>query len=461
MNVECWIQRVHRWTAGGLGGLGVLLCSAAWGNADLMGLYRDARAQDPQLEVARLQREAAQEKLPQARAGWQPVVQLVGNIGRQDGQSSFTGAPYEDRSVRNGALSLQFTQPLWRPAQSASLAQADALVRQADEQLRGAEQELVLRVAQAYVDTVVAQESLRVARALLDAVLLQLEVAQRNFEVGMTTITDVHESRSRYALAKAQWMAAQTDVDMRRAELERLSGRSNILALRRPHPQVDSKAFGHGVGEAVTSNVATSQKNTNHPQVKALMLAVEAAEQEVRKQQAAHGPVLDLTASYGHTSSSGSMTSPTEVLSRSRATQIGLQFNMPLYAGGVVVSRVREAILQQERAQAELVLLQGQLRMQEQQFSGAWLRSNEQIRSLALAVQASHALVQASQVGYRIGTRINMDVLNAEQQRAGAERDLFKACADAAMYRLRLKAAQGQLSANDLAQVDELLKVIQ
>jgi outer membrane protein len=198
---------------------------------------------------------------------------------------------------------------------------------------------------------------------------------------------------------------------------------------------------------------------TDHPQLKALVMGVEAAALEVRKQQAAHGPTLDATAGYGHNFSSGSMTSPTEVQSRSRAAQVGLQFNLPLYAGGVVASRVREAMAQQERAEAELAMLHGQLLMQVSQYQQAWLRSRDQIQALAEAVEASHALVEASLIGYRIGTRINLDVLNAEQQRASAERDVFKACADAAMFRLRLKAAQGQLGADDLTQVDEILKV--
>lgn len=450
----------------GLGAVLVFVAGAAVANSDLMGLYLEARARDPQFEVARLQRELVQEKLPQARAGWRPVVHLAANTGQQQGQSSFSGAPLEDRSTRTWSWNLQLTQPLWRPAQSAAVAQADALARQADEQLRQAEQELLLRVAQSYLDTVVAQENLRVARTLVTAVLAQLDVAQRNFDVGMTTITDVHESRSRHALARAQWASAQADLDARRADLERLIGRwPGVLA--RPAPQAGGVSqgadrFAKGTDLRSPTELvegSASVVDRQHPQTQGLELAVEAAKQEVYKQQGAHGPVLDMTAGYGRNFSSGSMTSPAEVLSRSRATQVGLQFNMPLYAGGLTASRVREAALQQARAEAELALVRGQLQAQEQQALAGWLWSAEQIKALAGAVDASVALVEASQMGYRIGTRINLDVLNAEQQRTAAERDLFKACAEAAMHRLRLKAARGQLEASDLLLVNEMLKV--
>lgn len=152
--------------------------SALADTSDLMDIYRRAQARDPAYRGAIYVLQAARERLPQARAGLLPVLNLVGSNGQQSGQASFSEAPYVDRNVRSHSWNLQLTQPLWRAVSWAALGQAERQEQLAKEQFRQAEQELILRSAQVYLDVLVAQEAERVARLQVAAVEQQLEGRQ-------------------------------------------------------------------------------------------------------------------------------------------------------------------------------------------------------------------------------------------------------------------------------------------
>ncbi|WDZ98133.1 TolC family outer membrane protein [Herbaspirillum sp. WKF16] len=413
--------------------------------------YRRALKQDPVFDSARYALEAAQERLPQARAGLLPNVNAGFNASSQKGDASFSDAPYMARDARTRGWSLQLNQPLFRLANWIAYDQADAQIRQADAQFSQAQQDVVLRVAQAYFDVLVAEESLSVAQTQLNAVEQQLGLAKRNFDVGVSTITDTYEAKSRFDLATSQRIAAMNDLVNKRAEYERVTGEEprDLLELRQdislPKPTPPD----------LPSWLAAAREQ--NPLVRVQLAAQEVAKKEIAKNRAGHAPTLDMTASYGRNYSSGSLTSPADIDTRARSTQIGVQLNIPIYSGGATESKVREAASNYYKARADWETATRQAATSAKQAFTAFDSGQSQIDALQSAVESSRSSVEANKVGYRIGTRINIDVLNAEQQLASAQRDLVKTKYETLMQGLRLKASAGLLVEQDVYQIDALM----
>ena len=433
--------------------VGLLLSIAVPARAeDLLSLYREALLQDPEYQAARYSLEIAEQKAPEARAALLPTLSIVGGESKQKGEASFSEAPYEDREVRSRNWSLQLSQPLFRPAAWAGYRQADAQVRQAQAQFRQASQELILRCAQAYFDAVLAQESLSVALAQADAVEQQWILARRNFEVGIATVTDVHEAKSRLDLARSQKIAAENELAVRLSELEKIVGKpAQRLPALKPQAELPSPQ---------PADVAAwvERSGSGSPGVAMLMAAAEASEYEVTRSRSGHVPTVDLNASYGTTYSSGSMTSPTDVPARSRSGQIGVQLTVPIWSGGAVSSRVAQAEAALGKARADLEAAKRQAATLVRQTYSGVVSGHAQIEALDSAVASSRDAVEANRIGYRIGTRINIDVLNAEQQLYTAKRDLVRAKTETLMQGLRLKAAVGELGDADVAAINQLLE---
>lgn len=418
---------------------------------DLLDVVRLARAHDATYLAARHALDAAAERPVQARAALLPVVNASAASNRQSGQAAFAEAAPLDRKVRNWNWNLQLTQPIWRPANHAGWRQAEALHAQAREQFHQAEQELLLRAAQSYLDVLVAQEGVRAAGSYRTAVEQQLALATRNYEVGTGAVTDVHEAQARRDAVQAQWVAAQNDVELRQAELQRLLGDAPG-ALQPMDPVAALPPLPEG-GLDRWLDAARA----GHPGVRLQQAAVDAARADVKRQTAGHSPSLDLTANYGPTYASGSMGSPADIASRVRTAQLGVTFTLPLYAGGGTQSRVREALALCDKAEEELEAARRQASTLARQAYAGLANGQAQVEALASAVRSSEAALESNRIGYRIGTRINTDVLNAQQQLHTAQRDWHKARADSLMSALRLKAAVGELSEADLAASNALL----
>lgn len=419
---------------------------------DLLSVYEQARRSDPVYLGASHALQSARERVPQALAGILPAVNLNGGRGQQSGRAAFGGASPEDRDVRNWTWTVQLTQPLWRPVAWSALSQAQRQEHLAEQQYLLAEQDLILRVAQAYLDVLVASESQSVAQLQVEAIGKQLELATRNFQVGMGTVTDVHEAQSRLDLARAQSVSARNELAGRKAEVERALGVpiGRIAALRRNDDQaIELKGEEQAWVDSAREDAL---------QVRIAQAALEVAESEVQRGRAAHSPTLDATASYGNNYSSGSMGSPADISSRVRSAQVGLNFTVPLYAGGGISARVREAFAQKEKVQDDLEAARREAVLRARQAYAAVENGQAQIQALRSAVRSSQSALDANQIGYRIGTRINIDVLNAEQQLYAARRDLYRARADVLVQSLRLKAANATLSGSDIDSLNQQLE---
>ena len=451
---------------------------------DLLSIYRQALTQDTVLEAAKFMLDAAHQKIPQARAGFLPTVNWTVNRARQSAITKLTPAETEkdtvantnpelvqdpitdtteikkeaeplDRVVRTYGWTLQLTQPIIRPVAWITYAQAGAQVRQAQAQYNLVQQDFVLRVAQSYFDVVVADNNVRVAVAQDSSVNMQLTLARRNFEVGTSTVTDVHEAKSRFELSKAQRIGAENELQAKLAELERITGK-----LPKKLAPLQTQVMPPLPSPLDLSSWMTKAKEQN-PMVRVQTEAQEVASKEISKNRAGHLPTLDFTASRSSNYSSGSASSPTDLETRAKSNQFSLQLIVPIYSGGVIDSRVKESIAILNKANAELESARRQVAtMARQAFSGV-MNGHAQIEALTAAVTASKSSVDANKIGYKIGTRINIDVLNAEQQLFAAMRDLSKARVETFMQGLRLKASIGVLSEADLVELNQSLDLAQ
>lgn len=417
----------------------------------LMDAFRKAQAQDAQYAIARNTFDASLEKLPQARAGLLPTLNLSGNKNMQSGEASFSDAAYIQREPNNWSWTLQLTQPLLRWGNWASYQQADAQVRQAQEQFALAQQDLILRTAQSYFDVLLATESLRVLDAQLKAVDEQWVLAKRNFEVGTGTITDVHEAHAKHALSGAQRVAAVNELASKQADLERMLGEPMVLAavrLAQTLPAIRTERVDDWRSAASANNL----------QIKVQQAALEVAKREVDKSTSGHLPTLDLVLSRSTSYTSGTLSSPADLESRVNTQQVGLQLNVPLFAGGSTQSKVRESLALQHRAAAELELAQRNAESQVRQAFAGVTNGQAQVEALQVAVDAGNSAVEGNKIGLKIGTRIIPDVLNAEQQLYASLRDLSRARIETVTQGLKLKAAAGLLQITDLAALELLME---
>jgi outer membrane protein len=420
--------------------------------ADLIDVYRLARDNDPAYESARHALEAVQQRIPQARAGLLPTIALSGGNSRNRSDVDFgQNAPAQDRDIRSWNWEVRLTQPIVRVQNVYARDEAESLAEQARAQFDEAGQELILRVAQAYFDVVAGEENIAVAQAQLKAMEEQLALARRGFDRGTTTITDTHEARSRVDLARAETVSAQNDLETKRAELEKIIGElPPSLAVLRPSsvaPRPDPDDARAWIGQA----------RENHPRVRAQEAALRATEAAVRKNRAEHLPTLNLVASHGRNKASGSLDTPSDYSTAARSNVIGLQLNLPLYAGGATSARVSEAIAGRDRTRADLEAARRQAATEARQAFAGIASGLSRIEALASAVESGHSAVEGNRVGYQLGIRINVDVLNAEQQLHAARRDLTQARYETLMQGLKLKAAAGVLGEDDLMAINRML----
>ncbi len=412
---------------------------------DLLQAYRDAQAYDSQFASARAAREANLEKTVQGRAGLLPQVTVNGSASKVEGESSQAGRS-NDISYTANTLQLQLQQPLYRPANRAVYEQSKLQVAASETQFEQARADLALRVAQAYFDVLTAQDALVFIRAQKVAITEQLESAKRNFEVGTATITDTHEAQARFDLAMAQEIAALNDLEVKRNLLAQVTGTlpGELNGLRQgvrlspPEPQ----NIRPWVESAEAGNFA----------VIAQTFIAESAKLDIERSRSGHKPTVDAVASVGQ--NKGLAFAPQATIT---TASVGVQFNLPVYAGGSTSSQIRQAISAEEKARADLDTAR---RNAAQSARTAFLgvqNGLSQVRALEAAEISSNSALESNRLGYEVGVRINIDVLNAQQQLYSTRRDLAKARYETLVSGLRLKAAVGTLSEADLAELNSLL----
>lgn len=420
----------------------------AWAAAvNLSEVYRLALANDPVYAAAREAYRASQEKLPQARATLLPSLNLLAFARNTDVEVS--GASSSNTSNQPYGYGLSLTQPIYRKQNLENLALARLLVIQAEQQLRLAEQQLLLRVAQAYFDVLLAQDNLTTAQAQKEAFAEQLAQARKAFEVGAATIVDSHEAQARYDLAVAQEIAAANELEIKRRALERLINRDlpRLAALKAPValPAPNPAAIDAWVHQAEEQSLGVLLSQS----------ALEIARREVERQRGGHYPTLDLTAQYNDTRRTSTL--PGSGIINQKNGTIGLEFNLPLYQGSGTTARVREAVANLERARFELDNARREAALQARQAYLGVVAGTARAKALEQALVSNEAQLKSTKLGLEVGVRTRVDVLNAEQQRFATLRDLAATRYQVLLAGLQLKAAAGQLSEDDLKAIDALL----
>ncbi len=433
--------------------IAVLACAPLGAAAEnLTQVYQDARGYDAQYAAARYALLAGLERVPQGRALLLPSVNLTANSTRSNLESDSKDTavqPSFERDTNSYGYGLNFTQPLYRPQNWIQYDQAGFLAKQTEAQFGLAGQDLMLRTAQAYFDVLAAQDSLALVRAQKIAIAEQLAQAKRNFEVGTATITDTHEAQARYDLAAAQEISALNDVDARRRGLQQLTGKEygELNPLR-----ADVKLAPPNPND-MQSWVDLAEKQS-YP-VLIQEAGTEIARLEARRNRAGHHPTLDLVAGHNYTSRSASelSTAGSEVT----ANSIGLQLALPLYQGGAISSREREAAYNLERSRQDLENARRSAALATRQSYLAVINGIAQVGALEQALVSTQSALDSNRLGYEVGVRINIDVLNAQQQVFSTRRDLAVGRYNTISNLLRLKAAAGALREEDLEEVSRAL----
>jgi outer membrane protein len=312
-------------------------------------------------------------------------------------------------------------------------------------------QDLIVRVSQAYFDVLASQDSLAFIQAQKIAISEQLAQAKRNFEVGTATITDTHEAQARFDLATSQEIAAQNDLEIKQRALQQLLGKfpGPLTPLR------SSTQLNPPQPNAMEQWVETAEKQNFTVQIQEAALQV--ASREVQRNRAGHLPTLDLVGTYGETAAGVILATTSGLGYDTRGSTIGVQLTVPLYAGGSVNSRTREAAANQEKARQDLENSRRSAALSVRQSFLGVTNGMAQVRALEQALVSSQSALDSNKLGYEVGVRINIDVLNAQQQVFSTKRDLSRARYDTLLNGLKLKAASGSLSEEDLEAVNRLL----
>jgi outer membrane protein len=417
---------------------------------DLIDIYRAAQASDPTLRAAQATLDIGRQKLPEARAGLFPVVALNGNINSTSASTQFGQAPAIQRDASDSSWTLQLTQPLFRAGNFIANRQADFIVASAEAQFDLARQDLIVRVVQAYFAVNVAQDAIAAADAQVAALQQQLAQVTQGVKFGTKATTDVDDTNTRLASARAQRVSAQNDFEDARADLQKIVG-----AL---YPTLASLRLEAALPRPTPMDVQEwiDQSRQSNPAVRANVAALEAARLEVDRAQAEHLPTFDLVANSVHSNQSHNLTTPVDYSTHAAQHQIGVQISVPLFAGGAVVAKVAQARGGLDKADADLETARRSAASDAQRAFAGVLNGMAQADALEVAVASGTNAVKGNEAGFRVGVRTNVDVLNAQQQLFAARRDLSKARYDVLLQGIKLKAAAGILEEADLLALNTL-----
>lgn len=439
--------------------------------SDLLTLYRQAALSDPVFNSSKYNYIAGKEKLWQGFSVLTPQVTAVGS----ETKNNLTRKGETEVPLKSRAWSVRLTQPLFNWDKWEQFRQGDLATSIAEAQYAAAEQDLVLRVTEAYFNVLNAQDTLNLSRNKKTLIKEQLEQAKRNFEVGTATITDTHEAQSRYDLVVAQELAAEADLLIKRSALEQLTG-SNIGNLKSLSSQAKIEIIAKERKIKLKNNQKPSKVNIENAvavqpnqdiqgwikqaedvsyTIIASKLAYEIAQKDTNRAIAGHAPSIDLIAQRGYNDSeSGGI----GVNYRAYSSQATIQVTIPLFSGGYTQSVVREKSALASKALADYENTRRNVAQATRQAYLGFTSGLAQVKAYEAAEISALSALDSNKLGYEVGVRINIDVLNAQDTLFTTRRDLAKSRYDTILNGLKLKAQAAVLSDEDLQAVNALLK---
>lgn len=432
------------------------LCGSLCGPAqaqvrDLLSLYNQAKLRDATYLAAKAQTQADLEQENQAFGALLPNINANVQL-KQDNTTNTLRDQSSERSTHPKSYGLTLNQAVYRPQTWETYKQGQLSSEVANLNLNKAEQDLIMRVSKAYFELLAAQDELSSLLAQKVATEEQLESAKHNFEVGNATITDQQEAQARFDLIVAQEIAAKNTIDRKNLALESIIGEpvksiaplQDQITLQAPQPENPEDWSD----KAQNGNLDLLLAKTTQ----------QIAKHEAQKAQYGHHPTLDLSAQMLNADqqmldSSTGRSFDVSVDSRT----ITLALNIPLYSGGASQSKVRQQASLLDKATSQLELAN---RTAHQEVKSAYLAVNtglSQVNALQTAIKSSELALQANKTGYEVGVRVNIDVLNAQQQLSATQRDLSKAKYNALLSMLELRGAIGALNEQSLEEINTLL----
>jgi len=425
----------------------LLYCASATA-ADLMEIYARAGDSDPVYKQAVAAYHATLEAKPQARSRLLPLISLSADTSSHHQDISTAFGISGETDFNSHGYSLDVSQPVFHYDRFLALKQADSQILQAQAEMDAAQQDLMVRVADRYFNVLAAEDTLAFARSEKIALARQLEQTKERFDAGLTAITDVQEAQAGYDRSAANEILAANALDNSREALSEITGEyvtelstlGESIQLVTPQP------------ENVDDWTGTAQEQ--NLRVVAAKHALETAQQVIKIEQSGHLPTLDVVASRSFNASGGRFGS-----TKLDDTAIGLELNVPLFQGGLVNSKTRQAHYNADQAYE---YLQQQYRAAQRQTREAFLgviSGISQVQALKQAVVSSETALQATEAGFDAGTRTAVDVVAAERVTLQAKRDYARARYDYLMNTLRLKQAAGTLSPDDLVRINAWLGI--
>ena len=433
-------------------GLGCLVVSAGVQAAEgFYGAYQSALRNDSDFASATAANDATREEGPKARAGLLPSVSISGvgthNQTEQRGLT-FLGMRTTDYSYRSSSYGISLKQPLYRPYNWAGYLQGQARVDYGEATLAAARQDLLLRMSGAYLDALLAADTVELIRSQKAALTEQLALAKAQFLKGEGTKTDINDAQARYDLTLAQEIEAQGTLENNKRALEKITGEPADLLKRladgSPPPQApDPVNVQQWIDWAIAGN----------PSVQAQRFASDVASQDVAKAGADHKPTVDLVASRYKSDSENNVS----INNRYDTTAVGVQVSIPLFSGGYVNANVRQAEARLRQAQQDLESALRKTTLETRQNFNSILTGVAQIRAYEQAVASNEAALDSTRKSVKAGIRSNVDILNAQQQLFSSRRDLARSRYMYIINWLKLKASVGTLGEEDMKTVGNWL----
>jgi len=417
----------------------------------LLNIYHQALSNDPSLASALNANRAAQEIIEQSKALYRPMINFSTLVN-----NSRTNVRFLENNIPGGRANfdsyrstIEARQPVYRKQNLVQMDQAETQVSQADKQYNLSQQALILRSTEAYFQVLIAQDQITLIRAQKAAILSQLEQAKVTFEVGNATITDVNEAQARYDLTVSQEVAAINEHQIAERSVQAITGQlpENLAGIK-----TDINVLP--LQQKMEDWQEIAQQNNLNIQIQQDTLTL--AEQEVKRTNAGHLPTLDLVASYSDSYVNGSPT-PFNAGNQLRNATIGLQLDIPLYQGGVISSQARQAVYNKQKAQDDLVLARRQTDLEAQRSFLNLTTSIAQVKALEQALISSQSQLDSTKLGYEVGVRTSVDVLNAQQQLFSAKRDLLQSRYNYLVNIIRLKSSAGLVAEADLVEINQQL----
>ncbi len=419
----------------------------------LLDIYQQALASDPALASALNANKAAQEIIEQGKALYRPTVNV--NLSASNSRTKIRylegGIPSGRSNFDTYRAGVEARQPIYRKQNLVQMDQAETQVSQADKQYHLSQQNLILRTTEAYFEVLIAQDQIDLIQAQKTAIQSQLDQAKATFEVGTATITDVNEAQARYDLIVSQEVAAINQHQIAQRSIQAITGKlpsslASVKADINVQPLEQDMAAWQAIAEQNSLNIQIQQE------------ALKLAEQEVELANAGHHPTLDLVGSYTDNYSNGSPSVFSAGNQLKNAT-IGLQLDIPIYQGGATSSKARQAVYNKQKAQDDLTLARRQTDLETQRNYLNLDTSVAQVKALEQALISSQSQLDSTQLGYEVGVRTSVDVLNAQQQLFSAKRDLLQARYNYLVNIIRLKTASGLVAEADLEEINQQLLI--